>query len=374
MSTIITWRTSTTDRALSPTIYSVSSASSFSSEEHEDEMSDKSDRPSVASREPSSVGTQKHEKYYFEGTGNVQLIIDDVLYNVPPLLLTRHSNCFRERFTQPADCLPPGWITHTTARGEQLFVNHSLGLIQDECPSAASAPDVFHLYGASTEEFDALLSVLCSTENCIDELDLSKGQWTAVLKLATLWGFTSVLALANERLNSLISSEPLEQLIYARLHGLEDLAIDAIANLVERDQWLEDDECSRLSLADVVRIARGREEELCTILDGLFEDFEKTMRMDMERFKALKEASIVLCGEENVNGEPEGLFCTQEDIDKRKAWVERTTKAEEIDDTADPSEAFLVHDEQEDIVKAESGRLAKGTGGGCAAMDGRDQS
>ncbi|KZV69816.1 hypothetical protein PENSPDRAFT_686084 [Peniophora sp. CONT] len=181
------------ERAQSPTSESISSICSFSSEDPEMEETPSSGLPPRIT----VPGADKHEKWYFE-EAMVKLLVDNVLYNIPRTLLVRHSEWFRERFAQPADCLPPGWKSITVHDG-YLFVNHDLGLVQETRPGAlpaGSMPDVFCLYGVTPfVDFD---------------FRFTSEQWSAVLKLATLWRFPSIRDLALKRLDPLLSNTPFE--------------------------------------------------------------------------------------------------------------------------------------------------------------------
>ncbi|VDC00611.1 unnamed protein product [Peniophora sp. CBMAI 1063] len=249
----------------------MSSVSSFSSEEQEFDVSE-TDRMSVASQESTPARMLRHEKYYFEEV-NVKLVVDNVRYNIPRMLLTRHSAWFRERFAQPANCLPPGWTIHTMEDGMKVYANHSLGRIQRERPYEKSPENVYRLYGASKEEFDAMLAVLLPDD--LAEHDLNEGQWAAVLKLATLWDFSTVKALAHRHLATLCPGAPLERLIFGRTHGLDDLANCALRELVERDEPLQEDETMRLAIPDVARISKGRELRFRATLDRFSQEFER---------------------------------------------------------------------------------------------------
>ncbi|KZV69819.1 hypothetical protein PENSPDRAFT_735173 [Peniophora sp. CONT] len=201
-------------------------------------------------------GMRKHEQYHFEH-GNVRLLVDNMLYNVSRTILTRHSSWFRERLSQPARALPPDWTIYSTARGEDLYVNHEIGTIQAQQPDPLlfSCPkDTFYIYGATAPEFDALLTVLLP-----NVYTLTKEQWTAVLKLSTMWKFSSVRTLAIRYLKPMLSVTPLERLITARTYDVHSWVEGTLRDLVKRDMPLHKAEAARLSLADVVRIHQSRE-------------------------------------------------------------------------------------------------------------------
>lgn len=91
------------------------------------------------------------------------------------------------------------------------------------------------------------------------DFNLTLEQWTAVLKLSTLWSFSSVRALAIRHLGPLLVDNPFERLMVARTHGVNDWAKDAVQSLIEHKDPLNEMQVARLTPADVVMVAMGRE-------------------------------------------------------------------------------------------------------------------
>ncbi|VDC02875.1 unnamed protein product [Peniophora sp. CBMAI 1063] len=249
----------------------ISSLSSVLSEEDDAMDSIASPLPAVP-----SLWVEKHRLYYFE-EANVQILVGRsaayvtpalthvvlihyVLYNVPRTVLTLHSPWFRERLEQPAQPLPPGWIVHTSSSGDDIYINHRLEVVQAQRPDASlveSFPEAYFIFDVSAFEFDALLAILLPGN--YNHRALDKEQWVAVLKLSTLWRFSSVRSLALRYLTPLLAHAPLERLVIARAYGVDSWVDSAIQDLQLRDTPLCSDEVGQLARADVVLIARARE-------------------------------------------------------------------------------------------------------------------
>ncbi|KZV66744.1 hypothetical protein PENSPDRAFT_584967, partial [Peniophora sp. CONT] len=179
----------------------------------------------VAGYVASECNIEKDDEFYFQDD-NVELIVENKLYNVPRTPLARHSAFFRGLFASPPDAqLPPGWSQQELIILDQVVV----------------------LY------FTAFMSVLYPKNYARHDLT-TVAEWTSVLKLATIWDFESIRELAIERLRPLLRDSPVKMLVAARSHYVNEWADQALRTLVERDEPLDDFEAAQLDLADVMYI------------------------------------------------------------------------------------------------------------------------
>ncbi|KZV76864.1 hypothetical protein PENSPDRAFT_747419 [Peniophora sp. CONT] len=104
-------------------------------------------------------------------------------------------------------------------------------------------------------------------------------EWKAILRLASMWQFEVPRQHAIMALDTRIES-PLEKLILARAHDIEDWLHPAFAALCKRPDPLSSDEAQKLSLGDVLAIMTAREALLkangaCLPSEGKVDDFVK---------------------------------------------------------------------------------------------------
>ncbi|KZV76477.1 hypothetical protein PENSPDRAFT_747662 [Peniophora sp. CONT] len=161
-----------------------------------------------------------HPVYYFED-GSLELLAEDTHYNVHRSMIRRHA---------------PSWLT-----------------------TLDRSPDVKTLADVSCEELDALLAILYP-ESCAQWGLASLQEWTAVLRLATLWSFATTRTLAIRELEPLASV--IDKLVLARAHGVEQWLRPAFVELCLRPAKLTRAEAARLQARpdDVVLVFTIREE------------------------------------------------------------------------------------------------------------------
>ncbi|KAI0045520.1 hypothetical protein FA95DRAFT_1477381, partial [Auriscalpium vulgare] len=153
--------------------------------------------------------------------------VDNVLYHIHRYFLIRDSTHFAARL----------------ASSSLWDDNHSASTI-------ISLPDV------SASEFDAFLSVVYPLD--FDETDISSAvDWTSVLRLATRWGFTSIVKRAVRQLDSLAG--PVDKLVLGRAYAVDHWVSPALVSLCQRQQPLTFDEARRMDIADVVLVHNVRE-------------------------------------------------------------------------------------------------------------------
>jgi hypothetical protein len=109
---------------------------------------------------------------------------------------------------------------------------------------------------------------------------LNKDEWTSILKLSHLWGFTSFYTATISKLESLLSS--VDKIVLGRACNVHHWLQPAFEEVCSQANWLSDDDCRRIGLEDVMKIARVRE-----ILRGgaqIVEDREQTTNVVLEVF------------------------------------------------------------------------------------------
>ncbi|KZV66707.1 hypothetical protein PENSPDRAFT_736953 [Peniophora sp. CONT] len=244
---------------LSPAADSVSSASSLDLGSEDLALDMTSEGSSTNS--PGKSRIRPHAKYYFRET-NIQLVIEDVIYNIPRILLSQLSVRLLDLFEQPADVLPPGWIIHNTLLGEKIYINHGANLVQQTRPCAVGPfTDACPLFGVTVQEFDAFLSVVIRDRDDHDELKLDKGGWVSVLKLATLWDIDSIRALSLRHLNMpKFALSSFERLRISRMYLVTEWLDDALQGLIRRTESLTKSEFALMTDEDAEVVTSSREQ------------------------------------------------------------------------------------------------------------------
>jgi hypothetical protein len=81
-------------------------------------------------------------------------------------------------------------------------------------------------------------------------------QWSAILDLSTRWGFTSIRNLA---IRCTKPPNPLDQLILARKHAVEEWTLPALLDLCERPEPLGLEEARLMDFEDVLLVGSVRQ-------------------------------------------------------------------------------------------------------------------
>jgi hypothetical protein len=81
-------------------------------------------------------------------------------------------------------------------------------------------------------------------------------EWSAILDLSTRWGFTSIRDLA---IRCIKHPNPLDRLILARKHAVEEWILPALLELCERPEPLGLEEASLMDFEDVVLVGSVRQ-------------------------------------------------------------------------------------------------------------------
>ncbi|KZV76874.1 hypothetical protein PENSPDRAFT_622391 [Peniophora sp. CONT] len=161
----------------------------------------------------------KHGRYFFQ-SDFLAFLVEGTLYRVHGFLLTMTS---------------PYWAQEV-ARGNR-----------DGNPT--------RLDNVSVKEMDAFLSTLYPTD--VEVAPRTFADWSAVLRLATMWQFEDKRQLAIVALEPIAS--PLQQLVLARAHDVEAWIHPAFVALCARTSTLNLEEAAQLSLQDVLHITSARE-------------------------------------------------------------------------------------------------------------------
>ncbi|KZV76842.1 hypothetical protein PENSPDRAFT_549196, partial [Peniophora sp. CONT] len=105
-------------------------------------------------------------------------------------------------------------------------------------------------------ELDAFLSVVYASDHETHGLT-TVGEWTSVLRLASLWNSQGIRSLAIDILDRSMSSH--QRLVLARAHGIQDWIEPAFESLSTREEPLSVEEAKELPIEDVIRITTARE-------------------------------------------------------------------------------------------------------------------
>ncbi|VDC05672.1 unnamed protein product [Peniophora sp. CBMAI 1063] len=161
-----------------------------------------------------------HPVYYFED-GSIELLAEDTHYNVHRSMIRRHA---------------PSWLATL-----------------DRTPGTKTLADV------SCEELDVLLAILYP-ESCARWALQSLAEWTAALRLSTMWSFPTARELAIRKLEPLASV--IEKLVLARAHDVDQWLRPAFVELCTRSAKLSRADAARLKAHpdDVVLVFTVREE------------------------------------------------------------------------------------------------------------------
>ena len=91
---------------------------------------------------------------------------------------------------------------------------------------------------------------------------MSSNEWAAVLKLSTTWGFAAVRAAAISKLSQM-PLDPIEKVILAKQHNIEDWLTPALNELAQRQASLDMRDAARLEpvvgLEFILKLAQVRE-------------------------------------------------------------------------------------------------------------------
>jgi len=170
--------------------------------------------------------------YYIHG-GDAVFSVENTLFRVHRYFFTRDSSWFRDKLPYPA---PPG----ETTKGS----SDNLPLVLEDI---------------SKTDFERLLWVFYNPTYSL--YDASVEEWASILKLAHLWDFTNVKALAIRGLESLGLQIPALQKValYQKYDVDRNLLQASFATLTVRDEPITIDDGRELGLETALQVARARE-------------------------------------------------------------------------------------------------------------------
>ncbi|KAK0459131.1 uncharacterized protein EV420DRAFT_1538481 [Desarmillaria tabescens] len=183
---------------------------------------------------------RNHEQYYLNG-GDVYFLVDEYVFRVHRIFFERESPRFQQMFDHPA---PPG-----------------------ERPAGSSAGTAFKLDDVNAEDFSKFLWVFYNPKYSI--YDASVDGWHAILRLASLWGFPEVKALAIRELER----KPMglvDRIVLYQAYNVDlDILTPLYAKLCSRDEPLTKTESQKLGVETIVLIFQARERLRSSSRDGV---------------------------------------------------------------------------------------------------------
>ncbi|KAI6043412.1 hypothetical protein EDC04DRAFT_2891036 [Pisolithus marmoratus] len=184
----------------------------------------------------SAPNYRKHPELYVD---TVAFLVENCLFRVPRKPLEEESMVFRDMFLLP-----------------QLNSNVIEGL--DD-----TRPVVLH--GISKDDFECLLkALLCRQHGQNKGLVLNlTNQWISVLKLSTMWEFTSLRTAAISWLDtsgaSAYRSDHVERIVFAMQYGIEEWLLPSLLALAQRPDPISVEEGRRLGIETALKLASVRE-------------------------------------------------------------------------------------------------------------------
>ncbi|KAI5983064.1 hypothetical protein EDD15DRAFT_2179700, partial [Pisolithus albus] len=165
--------------------------------------------------------------------------VENTLFRVPRKPLEEESTVFRDMFLLPQP-------------------NSDAIEGQDD-----TRPVILH--GVSRADFECLLkALLCRQYGENKGLALSlTNEWTSVLKLSTMWEFTTLREAAISWLDtsdaSLYRSDPLEKIVLANRYDIKEWLLPSLLALAQRPDPISIEEGRRLGLETALKLASVRE-------------------------------------------------------------------------------------------------------------------
>ncbi|KIJ05491.1 hypothetical protein PAXINDRAFT_21264 [Paxillus involutus ATCC 200175] len=148
----------------------------------------------------------KHEQFYMN---TVTFLVEDCLFKVPRSPFETESTVFKDMFSLPV--------------GDRVE-----GLNDDE---------PIRLEGTKKDDFEQLLKVLFHRTNGLSPaLPMNVEQWTSVLKLSTLWGFSTLRQAAFNRLSRSTTIPLAKKIALGYQYDVESWLLPTMNELVRRPE------------------------------------------------------------------------------------------------------------------------------------------
>ncbi|KAI0315205.1 aspartic peptidase domain-containing protein [Amylostereum chailletii] len=190
-------------------------------------------QPPKSTKEEPGTLYERHETFFLDD-GSVTFLVGNTLYRPHRFFFVRDSPWFAAR------------LSTATAHAAQPATG-----------AADAKSEPITLDGVTSQDFDAFLSIIYPSR--FDEHDAkTQAQWHSVLKLAHMWSFSSIRALAILHLDRCIS--PFDRLVYARMYGIEGWVVPALTALCSREDPLEVEEVEQMQARDIALVADVREQ------------------------------------------------------------------------------------------------------------------
>ncbi|ETW76132.1 hypothetical protein HETIRDRAFT_329914 [Heterobasidion irregulare TC 32-1] len=168
--------------------------------------------------------------YYLQG-GDIVFRVENFLFRIHSYFFVRESPYFREKLPHPS---PPGSISYLTS---------------DDNP--------FVLDGVSSTDFQRFLWVFYNPELSIYNASIE--EWESILRLAHLWQFHKVKALAVRHLENIPMDAVQRVVLYVKNDVDESLLIPPYAELTIRESPISLQEGRQLGIVTALRLAQARE-------------------------------------------------------------------------------------------------------------------
>lgn len=187
--------------------------------------------PGLKASSGGSIVLERDNVYYLEP---VIFQVEDRLFKVPRYNFERKSDIFEAMFSLP-----------------QIVGRDPEG-------SNESAP--VKLEGVSKLDFQKLLEVMYPLElTATPWLTMSKEEWISVLKLATMWNFKEIRALAISNLSKQ-TIDPIEQILLAKSYNVPQWLHSGYDAIAQRSRMLSLDEAEQLGYPTAIRVFQVREQ------------------------------------------------------------------------------------------------------------------
>ncbi|KAF9239116.1 hypothetical protein BU15DRAFT_47003, partial [Melanogaster broomeanus] len=160
--------------------------------------------------------------------------VEGCLFHVPRGPFETESTVFRDMFLLPVPDI------------------HEVEGLNDARP--------IHLEGTRRYDFEQLMKVLFHrTHGQSQELPGDIEQWTSVLKLSTLWDFTSPRQTAIDNLSKL-PVPPVDKFVLTKVYDVGSWLLPAMNELVRRPEPINMEEADRLGFETALKLASVREQ------------------------------------------------------------------------------------------------------------------
>ncbi|KAF7296051.1 hypothetical protein MKEN_01420200 [Mycena kentingensis (nom. inval.)] len=192
---------------------------------------------------PAPPTATRDESYFFETivfqVAPLRLLVEETLFKVPRHQFERRSEIFASIFTLPTPA-------DTKVEGSD-----------DACPML--------LEGVAATDFRRFLKVLYPLDAIPAIPNLSKDEWISVLKLATLWRFLEIRALALTRLDLALQNDCVQQILLGRQYDVVSWLRDGYGALARREEPITLEEARAIGWETALKVFTARETTLAAV-------------------------------------------------------------------------------------------------------------